>query len=293
MIVVIEGYDSFKETDKTVDCPYLEYSANYYFWMGGYKLAATGQKKPRSWSGGLDNQRKAATANKTHGMCESPAYRSWAGIIQRCTNPKCKAWESYGGRGITVCERWLKFENFFADMGPRAPDLSIERIDVNGNYEPGNCKWATKKEQYNNKRNTRLLTHQGETATMSEWARRCGLEPTTLLTRMERGWSVERALTKESTDIRNCKNKSGFPGVYKYAFGDKWAAQLKINGRLVALGRGDTPLEAYMLRLSAAKENGITLPEGNDFLDRKNQNRGEAMQLSSMQLPMDFDHGVQ
>lgn len=82
----------------------------------------------------------------------APTYRSWKGMFQRCTNPKTESFKYYGARGITVCARWLIYENFFSDMGPRPPNHSIDRIDVNGNYEPGNCRWATAKQQSKNKR---------------------------------------------------------------------------------------------------------------------------------------------
>lgn len=97
-----------------------------------------------------------ATCHTRHGQAKrsgfSGAYGSWAGMWGRCTNPKLEFWEAYGGRGITVCAEWKLFENFFVDMGPRPKGLSLDRIDVDGNYEKSNCQWATLRQQANNKR---------------------------------------------------------------------------------------------------------------------------------------------
>lgn len=105
--------------------------------------------------GCLRNEIVTKHGHNTDKKGKSPTYSSWDGIIQRCNNPNCKAYKHYGGRGITVCERWNKFENFLADMGENpSKGYSIDRIDVNGNYEPSNCRWATAKEQSRNKRAT-------------------------------------------------------------------------------------------------------------------------------------------
>jgi hypothetical protein len=117
---------------------------------------------------------------------------------QRCFNPKEKDFPHYGGRGITVCERWRNsFEAFLADMSESpGKGYSIERIDTNGNYEPTNCRWATQREQINNRRMTKRLTFQGETMAVADWARRIGCPRHLLHGRIKLGWSVEEILSR-------------------------------------------------------------------------------------------------
>lgn len=132
---------------------------------------------------------------KTHGYTQTPTYRSWSMMLNRCRNPKYMYFSNYGGRGIQVCERWLIFENFLADMGER-PSLkhSIERENNNGNYEPGNCCWADRIQQGNNRRNNRVLTFRNKTQTLTLWSRELGIKYDTLLDRLSRGLSTDQVL---------------------------------------------------------------------------------------------------
>jgi hypothetical protein len=119
-------------------------------------------------------------------------------LKRRCFNPKDRGWLRYGGRGITVCERWLKFENFYADMGDRPPGLQIDRINNDGNYEPGNCRWATPKEQANNKvqRPAAVVEVNGEKRQVREIEKSVGLARGGVLRRLKAGWSLERACSE-------------------------------------------------------------------------------------------------
>jgi hypothetical protein len=117
---------------------------------------------------------------------------------ERCADENNAGYEDYGGRGIAVCPRWLdSFENFLEDMGERPDGKTLDRYpDVNGNYDPKNCRWATAEEQANNRNSTRWLSFNGETLSLTQWARRAGLTATALCLRLNRyQWTVERALS--------------------------------------------------------------------------------------------------
>lgn len=143
-------------------------------------------------------------ANRTHGMSTTPQFAVWRSMLDRCRLPTHQAWRNYGGRGISVCERWQEsFEKFWEDMGPTyRSGLSIERMNNAGNYEPTNCRWATWAEQSLNKRtNVRIQTPNGE-MTVTEAAARYGLKLNTLLYRIKQGWGVRAACMTSSMQGR-------------------------------------------------------------------------------------------
>ena len=127
----------------------------------------------------------------------SSAYRCWLAMRERCERKQNSAYSCYGGRGILVCERWQDFANFQADMGDPPPGHTLDRIDNDGNYEPGNCRWATRKEQSRNMRTNCTFVFKGKTQCVSAWAEEFGFKRSTLQGRLERGWPIERALLQE------------------------------------------------------------------------------------------------
>jgi hypothetical protein len=142
------------------------------------------------------NQLKNLVDTTTHGHCIggwSPEYSVWQAAKKRISNPNSKYYERYGGRGISMCARWFNsFENFLKDMGPRPDGYCLERIDNDGNYEPGNCKWATRLEQLNNTSINRRFTFQGQDRTFSEWARILGVGRNTIKYRVEKWGTLKR-----------------------------------------------------------------------------------------------------
>ena len=144
-------------------------------------------------------QRELLRAPRKHGHAKkghvSKTWVSWNKMLVRCNNPKADKFAYYGGRGIRVCERWDEFANFLADMGERPANRTLDRIEVNGNYEPGNCRWATQKEQTRNTRRAHVIEYLGAKMSLAEAAERSGLKYHLVKDRIRAGWTAERALS--------------------------------------------------------------------------------------------------
>ena len=160
-------------------------------------VRGTHLRSKRTQSCGCLQREAVAKAAATHGLCDLLEYNSWDSMIQRCTNPNNDHFADYGGRGIRICQAWHEnFMVFYEDLGSRpGPEYSLERIDNDGNYEPGNCRWATQKQQCRNTRTNRNLTHNGKTLCVAAWAEQLGMSRFTLYNRLRSGWSVKKALT--------------------------------------------------------------------------------------------------
>ena len=133
---------------------------------------------------------------RTHGMSASRTYASWVDMKTRCTNPRSTSYRYYGARGISVCQRWMEsFEAFLTDMGECTDGMTLDRIDVEGNYCPENCRWTSMTQQARNRRKNRLITHGGRTQCVAAWSGETGLARSTIINRLRLGYSVEEALT--------------------------------------------------------------------------------------------------
>lgn len=147
-------------------------------------------------------QRESARALAKHGhqggYKQSPEYMTWRAMLRRCSDEAHVDYPIYGGRGITVCEQWKDFANFIADVGTRPSGHTLDRREKDGNYEPGNVRWATAKDQARNMRSNRMLTLNGVTKCTAEWAEELGISHNTLRARLFLGWSEERTLTEPS-----------------------------------------------------------------------------------------------
>lgn len=134
--------------------------------------------------------------NSTHRKSKTREYRIWSSMIQRCKNPNTKSHKNYGNRGIKVCDRWMKFENFLEDMGIAPAETTLDRIDNDKGYYLDNCRWATRKEQMRNKRTNHLVTVFGVTKTAIEWSEITGIHFQTFLSRLRKGLTPEEAIKK-------------------------------------------------------------------------------------------------
>lgn len=175
--------------------------SNYSQWLcrcscGTLKVVASKHLHGNSRSCGCLAVESVVARSRTHGMVGSRTYSSWTTMKVRCTSPQHRSFENYGGRGIVVCDRWKNsFENFLSDMGPRPDGRTLDRIDNDGNYEPGNCRWAPEQVQRRNKRNTVYLEVFGEKISLPDAAERFGVPSDQLRWRLKKGWSMEAAVT--------------------------------------------------------------------------------------------------
>jgi hypothetical protein len=169
------------------------------------RVRKQGQRTPEG-----EARRLAAVTHHSHAKDEkqSSEYRSWADMKNRCDNSNIKNYEFYGIRGITYCERWNSFDNFLADMGKKpSANHSLGRIDNNGNYEPTNCRWETREQQGNNRRDNVFLECDGQRMTISQWARKVGISRNTLYRRYRLGWSDEQIVKGNHPNARGPRIK--------------------------------------------------------------------------------------
>lgn len=161
---------------------------------------------------GCAHREMVADLNKKHGATGTLTWRRWRSMINRCYMKNSKSFRDYGGRGIAVCDAWREsFVAFLDDMGEcPSGDLTLDRIDPNGNYEPGNCRWATRVQQNRNSSRNRMLSYAGQTMCVSEWAEQLGLNYRTIMTRLSKGWSTERTLGT-AVDAKSRNNRTTKP----------------------------------------------------------------------------------
>ena len=163
-------------------------------------VTASHLKDGVSKSCGCFNLERLSETKTTHGEAGRTAeYGIWAGMITRCTNTKTKRFLRYGGRGIKVCKRWRKYENFLLDMGRRPDGLTLERKNNNGDYSPKNCVWASWTDQQNNRSDNKIISFNGEKLTMAQWSKKTGIAYAAIQRRIRDGWPLERTLTEPAT----------------------------------------------------------------------------------------------
>lgn len=186
---------------------YSHYDGNLHYWNLKCVCGVVKKKSSAALSNsnlkscGCLTKKILSKARTAHGQSHSvngkptKTYTTWRSMKLRCNLKTRKDWAAYGGRGIKVCDRWQSFENFLNDMGEAPEGMTLDRIDCNGNYEPSNCRWATPKQQANNRRSNTLITFNGVTKTLCQWAEEIGVARDTLSLRIKSGMDLARAMT--------------------------------------------------------------------------------------------------
>ncbi len=173
-------------------------SGHRTWWHAVCECGQAGEVRSDSLVGGGSTQCARCSASersRSHGLSKADTWKSWRAMRNRCLNPAAADFPKYGGRGISVCARWDDFPAFLSDMGERPSQMTLDRIDPNGDYSPDNCRWATPKEQNRNRRKTVFLTVNGERKSLSAWAEQNGVRHITYFKRYEAGWPDEKIVT--------------------------------------------------------------------------------------------------
>ena len=198
LVVIRENTELSKEKGSTIweckcDCGNI---ANIGRWIG----------RNSNSCGCMSSRKMAGDRTRTHGMSETPFYQVWRAMKMRCQNPSQKSYKDYGGKGISVCERWNKFESFYEDMWNTFEEgLTIERIDIFKNYSPENCKWIPRCQQNSNKRNSRIYTYNGESLNLVDICRKYNIDRGIVTFRLNKGFTIEDAI---ETPVRKQKNNA-------------------------------------------------------------------------------------
>lgn len=205
--------------------------------------------------------RKGKTSAFRHGMSRTRLYSIWGKMKERCSNPKDPGYKNYGGRGIKVCGEWQDFLGFYdwSIKNGYSDDLSIDRINVNGNYEPSNCRWADRITQANNKRSSRFIECNGIKKTISEWSRETGLSSNCIADRLKSGWSTEDAISKPCLVEKKMYEYNG----ESHTIGE-WA---KIYGLHIDCLRG------RLTKLGWSIEKALTTKDTTNYIEFKGQKK--------------------
>lgn len=155
--------------------------------------------------------KKLPSPIRRHHLSDTIEYQSWTSMLSRCENPENNHYHNYGGRGITVCVTWHRFELFLIDMGPRPPHMTLDRRDNNLGYSPENCRWATDQDQARNRRDNVLITWRGETLAAIAWSERTGINHCTILHRLHAGWPIDKLLLTPADPIANAPHGEDSP----------------------------------------------------------------------------------